>query len=75
MMEHVLDKDTRAVLAQGTVFLASRSPRRKDILVTQLGLDVEVFPSGFPENFDKLKSTPVEVCKKYDVFVFVVGWN
>lgn len=47
-------------LANGRVVLASKSPRRKQILTEQLGLDVSVFPSGFPEDLDKSTHTAFE---------------
>lgn len=45
----------------GRTILASRSPRRKEIMEKELGFkDVSIFPSGFPENLDKFKLTPWE---------------
>lgn len=48
-------------LANGRVILASKSPRRKQILEQQLGFkDVAVIPSLFKEDLDKSSVTPFQ---------------
>lgn len=43
--------------------LASASPQRLNILVNNLNLpNVEVHPSGFPENLEHLKDSPLDYC-------------
>ena len=37
------------------IILASSSPRRKSILERNLGLNVDIVPSKFPEDLDKTK--------------------
>uniref|UniRef100_A0A060T3H9 ARAD1C33594p n=1 Tax=Blastobotrys adeninivorans TaxID=409370 RepID=A0A060T3H9_BLAAD len=56
-----LDIATFQDLSKGRFILASKSPRRKQILEQQLGIkDVSVFPSGFEEDLDKTKFSPFE---------------
>lgn len=61
------------------ITLASKSPRRKEILENALGLkNITVFPSGFAENFDKFTLAPFEyvvqtaVQKVMDVYRSVI---
>lgn len=52
------------ILSRGVrVVLASASPRRRELLLSVVGLPVtvvDVRPSGFPENLDKEKFSPAE---------------
>lgn len=48
-------------LQSGRVILASKSPRRKEIIENELNLsNVHIFPSGFAENLDKEEYSPIE---------------
>lgn len=48
-------------LSQGRIILASKSPRRKQILEEQLGFkNISVVPSLFKEDLDKSKLTPFQ---------------
>jgi septum formation protein len=53
-------------LGQGRIILASKSPRRKQILEQQLGFrNISVLPSSFAEDFDKNLYSPFEVGETY----------
>lgn len=52
-------KDVLRQLGRGRVVLASKSPRRKEIMEKELGFErVSVFPSGFAEDLDKAQYSP-----------------
>ena len=53
MTKPVMLADHLPQLQSQRVVLASGSPRRKEIL-EQLGLKIEVIPSTFPEDLDKV---------------------
>ncbi|CAF0760549.1 unnamed protein product [Brachionus calyciflorus] len=46
------------ILKNRNIVLASGSPRRKEILEKNLGLNIQIIPSTFPENLDKSKYEP-----------------
>jgi septum formation protein len=60
-IEERMDPSLTRLIGRRRVVLASRSPRRKEILEKELGLkNVTVFPSGFAEDLDKFKLAPFE---------------
>lgn len=54
-------QEVKRTIGDGRVVLASKSPRRKEIMEKELGFRrVSVFPSGFPEDLHKKSMSPFE---------------